>query len=117
MNAVVILLVGLAILVVAYITYGKWLAKQWGIDPSRPTPAHEMEDGRTTYLRKRQFFSAITSSIAGAGPINGPIQAAVFGWVPVLLWVLVGGIFSSALSTTSARCSLPSVIKDSPSVK
>ena len=98
MNAVVILLVGLAILVVAYITYGKWLAKQWGIDPSRPTPAHEMEDGKDYVPAKAPvLLGHHFSSIAGAGPINGPIQAAVFGWVPVLLWVLVGGIFFGAV--------------------
>ena len=98
MNAVVILLVGLAILVIAYLTYGRWLAKQWGVDPSRQTPAHEMEDGmdyvpaKTPVLLGHHF-----SSIAGAGPINGPIQAAVFGWVPVLLWVLIGGVFFGAV--------------------
>lgn len=98
MNAVVILLVGIAVLVVAYLTYGRWLAKQWGVDPSRSTPAHEMEDGidyvpaKTPVLLGHHF-----SSIAGAGPINGPIQAAVFGWVPVLLWVLIGGIFFGAV--------------------
>ncbi len=75
MNAVVILLVGLAILVVAYITYGKWLAKQWGIDPSRPTPAHEMEDGKDYVPAKAPvLLGHHFSSIAGAGPINGPIQ-------------------------------------------
>ena len=94
MNAVLILLVSIAVLLIGYIFYGSWLARQWGIDPSRPTPAHEMEDGMdyvpagAPVLMGHHF-----SSIAGAGPINGPIQAAVFGWVPVLLWVLVGGIF------------------------
>jgi carbon starvation protein len=98
MNAVVLLLVGIAILIIAYVTYGKWLADQWGVDPSKPTPAHEMEDGvdyvpaKTPVLLGHHF-----SSIAGAGPINGPIQAAVFGWVPVLLWVLIGGIFFGAV--------------------
>ncbi len=94
MNAAVLLIVSIAILVAGYVFYGGWLAKQWGIDPSRKTPAHELEDGmdyvpaKTPVLMGHHF-----SSIAGAGPINGPIQAAVFGWVPVLLWVLIGGIF------------------------
>ena len=98
MNGVVVLVVGIAILVVAYLTYGKWLAKQWGIDPSRETPSHTEEDGvdyvpaKAPVLMGHHF-----SSIAGAGPINGPIQAAVFGWVPVLLWVLIGGIFFGAV--------------------
>lgn len=98
MNAVVILLVGIAVLVVAYLTYGRWLAKQWGVDPSRSTPAHEMEDGMDYVPAKAPvLLGHHFSSIAGAGPINGPIQAAVFGWVPVLLWVLIGGVFFGAV--------------------
>ena len=98
MNGIAVLVIGIAILVVAYLTYGKWLAKQWGIDPSRETPSHTEEDGvdyvpaKAPVLMGHHF-----SSIAGAGPINGPIQAAVFGWVPVLLWVLIGGIFFGAV--------------------
>ncbi len=94
MNAAVLLIVSVLILVAGYVLYGGWLSKQWGIDPSRKTPAHELQDGmdyvpaKTPVLMGHHF-----SSIAGAGPINGPIQAAVFGWVPVLLWVLIGGIF------------------------
>ncbi|MCR5178545.1 MAG: carbon starvation protein A [Lachnospiraceae bacterium] len=94
MNAALLLIISAVVLVVGYIFYGGWLAKQWGIDPSRKTPAHELEDGvdyvpaKTPVVLGHHF-----SSIAGAGPINGPIQAAVFGWVPVLLWVLIGGIF------------------------
>lgn len=94
MNAVLLLVASAAVLVAGYVFYGGWLAKQWGIDPKRKTPAHELEDGmdyvpaKTPVLMGHHF-----SSIAGAGPINGPIQAAVFGWVPVLLWVLIGGIF------------------------
>ena len=98
MNAAVLLIVSIAVLVAGYVFYGRWLAKQWGVDPSRKTPAHEMEDGmdyiptKTPVVMGHHF-----SSIAGAGPINGPIQAAVFGWVPVLLWVLIGGIFFGGL--------------------
>lgn len=98
MNGIAVLVIGIVILVVAYLTYGKWLAKQWGIDPSKETPSHTEEDGvdyvpaKAPVLMGHHF-----SSIAGAGPINGPIQAAVFGWVPVLLWVLIGGIFFGAV--------------------
>lgn len=94
MNAALLLVMSVVILLAGYVLYGGWLAKQWGIDPKRKTPAHELEDGmdyvpaKTPVLMGHHF-----SSIAGAGPINGPIQAAVFGWVPVLLWVLIGGIF------------------------
>ena len=98
MNAAVILIVGIAILACGYIFYGGWLSKQWGIDPSRPTPAHELEDGMDYCPAKAPVLMGHHfSSIAGAGPINGPIQAAVFGWVPVLLWVLIGGIFFGAV--------------------
>lgn len=81
--------------VLGYIFYGGWLCKQWGVgDSNKATPAHEMEDGvdyvpaKAPVLMGHHF-----SSIAGAGPITGPIGAAMFGWVPVVLWILVGGIF------------------------
>ena len=97
MNAVLIFLVGCAILIVGYVTYGKWLSEQWGVDASRVTPAHELEDGMDYVPAKAPVLMGHHfSSIAGAGPINGPIQAAVFGWVPVTLWILIGGIFFGA---------------------
>lgn len=97
MNTLVILLISVAFLICGYLFYGRWLAKEWGVDPSRETPAHTMADGldycpaKTPVLLGHHF-----ASIAGAGPINGPILAAVFGWVPVLLWVLLGGVFFGA---------------------
>lgn len=98
MNAMLILIISVVVLLLGYVFYGGYLARQWGIDPNRPTPAHEQEDGNDyvpapPYMVLGHHFS----SIAGAGPINGPIQAAVFGWVPVLLWVLIGGIFLGAV--------------------
>lgn len=98
MSAVVILLIAIAALLCGYLFYGRWLAKQWGVDPNRETPAHELQDGKdyvpaAPYVVLGHHFS----SIAGAGPINGPIQAAIFGWVPVMLWVLIGGIFFGAV--------------------
>lgn len=94
MNALVLMAGSIIIFVIAYITYGGWLVKQWGIDPSRKTPAHEMNDG-IDYVPTNQavLLGHHFASIAGAGPINGPIQAAIFGWVPVFLWVVVGSIF------------------------
>ncbi|MGI5962536.1 MAG: carbon starvation protein A [Lawsonibacter sp.] len=98
MNAMLVVVVGIAILVVGYIFYGGWLAKQWGVDDSRSTPAHELEDGMDYVPAKAPVLMGHHfSSIAGAGPINGPIQAAVFGWLPVTLWVLIGGIFFGAV--------------------
>ena len=98
MNAMLVVIVGIAILIVGYIFYGGWLAKQWGVDDSKVTPAHELEDGMDYVPAKAPVLMGHHfSSIAGAGPINGPIQAAVFGWVPVVLWVLIGGIFCGAV--------------------
>lgn len=95
MNSLLLLIICIAILILGYIFYGGWLCKQWGVGDSRkPTPAHEMEDGvdyvpaKAPVLMGHHF-----SSMAGAGPITGPIGAAMFGWVPVVLWILVGGIF------------------------
>jgi carbon starvation protein len=98
MNATLVLLVAIVVLVVGYITYGGWLAKQWGVDDSNITPAHAYEDG-VDYVPAKPYvvLGHHFSSIAGAGPVNGPIQAAIFGWVPVLLWVLIGGIFFGAM--------------------
>ena len=92
MTALLIILAAVALLVIGYVVYGSWLAKQWGIDPTKKTPAYEKTDGvdyvpaKPAVLMGHHF-----SSIAGAGPINGPIQAAVFGWVPVFLWCVIGG--------------------------
>lgn len=98
MTALLIILAAIAILIVGYITYGSWLAKQWGIDPSRKTPAIEKEDG-VDYVAAPPavLMGHHFSSIAGAGPINGPIQASVFGWLPVFLWCVIGGIFFGGL--------------------
>ena len=98
MTAVLVLLVGCAILILGYVLYGKWLSVQWGVDDTKVTPAHELEDGMDYVPAKAPVLMGHHfSSIAGAGPINGPIQAAVFGWVPVVLWVLIGGIFFGAV--------------------
>ncbi|MCM1134535.1 MAG: carbon starvation protein A [Clostridium sp.] len=95
MNTLVLVLVCVAVLLCGYIFYGRWLCKQWGVGESKEaTPAHTMEDGvdyvpaKAPVLMGHHF-----SSIAGAGPITGPINAALFGWLPVVLWILVGGIF------------------------
>ncbi len=94
MNSLVLVLGSIIIFIIAYITYGAWLAKQWGVDPSRKTPAHTKNDGVDYVPAKAPvLLGHHFASIAGAGPINGPIAAAVFGWVPVVLWIIVGSIF------------------------
>ncbi len=98
MTAILIIVVAVALLVIGYVGYGSWLAKQWGVDPTKKTPAIEMEDGVDYVAAKPAVLMGHHfSSIAGAGPINGPIQAAVFGWVPVFLWCIIGGIFFGGL--------------------
>jgi carbon starvation protein len=103
MNSLVILLIGIIVLFIGYLTYGSWLAKQWGVDPSKETPAHTETDGRDYVPAKAPVLMGHHfASIAGAGPINGPILAAIFGWLPVLLWILIGGIFFGAVQDFSS---------------
>lgn len=98
MSAILIILAAIVLLVIGYVFYGNWLAKQWGIDPDRKTPAIELEDGVDYVAAKPAVLMGHHfSSIAGAGPINGPIQASVFGWLPVFLWCVIGGIFFGGL--------------------
>lgn len=98
MNGVVILLVAIICFIAAYAGYSKWLEKKWGIDPKAVTPAVRLEDGED-YVPEPAFvvFSHQFSSITGAGPVTGPIIAAMFGWVPAFLWILFGGIFFGAV--------------------
>lgn len=122
MTALLIILAAIVLLFIGYVAYGSYLAKQWGIDPSRKTPAQTNADGVDYVAAKPAVLMGHHfSSIAGAGPINGPIQAAVFGWVPVFLWCVIGGIFFGGLQDfgslfASARHegkSVGEIIKDS----
>ena len=92
MNGLVIVLIAIVVLGAGYLLYGRWLASKWGLDPKAKTPAYTHEDGQD-YVpsSKLTVFAHQFSSIAGAGPVTGPILASVFGWVPVLLWLLIGG--------------------------
>ena len=98
MSGILMMVIAIVVLGGAYLLYGRYLQNKWGIDPKAKTPAYEMEDGvdyvpaDTNVVFGHQF-----ASIAGAGPINGPIQAAIFGWLPVLLWILIGGVFFGAV--------------------
>ena len=103
MSGILMMVIALVVLGGAYLLYGRYLQNKWGIDPNAKTPAYELEDGvdyvpaDTNVVFGHQF-----ASIAGAGPINGPIQAAIFGWLPVLLWILVGGVFFGAVQDFAA---------------
>ena len=122
MIAILIILAAIVLLAIGYVTYGSYLAKEWGVDPEKTTPAVEINDGVDYVAAKPAVLMGHHfSSIAGAGPINGPIQAAVFGWVPVFLWCIVGGIFIGGLhdygalfaSTRNGGKSVGEIIKTS----
>ena len=95
MNGLVLLIISVAVLVCGYLFYGRWLCKQWGVgELDKPTPAHALEDGIDYVPAKAPILMGHHfSSIAGAGPITGPIGAAGFGWLACTLWILIGGIF------------------------
>lgn len=103
MNGLVVLGITILILAAAYLLYGRYLAKSWGIDPKAITPACEKEDG-IDYVPSNSWevFAHQFSSIAGAGPVTGPVMAMMFGWLPALLWVLIGGIFFGAVQDFGA---------------
>lgn len=94
MNAFILLLIGIVAFFIAYIGYGSFLAKKWGIDPGKKTPAHTLTDGKDYVpTDAKVLLGHHFSSIAGAGPITGPIIATMFGWLPVYLWIVLGCIF------------------------
>ena len=97
MNGILLLVICSVCLLAGYVFYGRYLCKKWGVgENDQPTPAHTMEDGvdyvpaPAPVLMGHHF-----SSIAGAGPITGPISAvaAGFGWGACALWIVIGGIF------------------------
>ena len=105
MNGVVLMVVAAAVLAAGYLGYGRWLASKWGVDREALTPACRMEDGKNfSPASAFTVFSHQFSSICGAGPVTGTIVAMAFGWLPVVLWVLVGGIFFGAVHDFGALC-------------
>ncbi len=103
MNGLTLVGIAIVVLVLAYLLYGRWLVKTWGIDPNAKTPAYRYEDGQD-YVPASRFtvFSHQFNSITGAGPVTGPIIAAMFGWLPAFLWLLVGGVFFGAVQDFTA---------------
>ena len=98
MNGIVLMLVAAVVLACGYLLYGRWLSNKWGVDAKALTPARRMEDGNSfSPASAFTVFSHQFSSICGAGPVTGTIVAMAFGWLPVVLWVLVGGIFFGAV--------------------
>ena len=103
MNGLTLVGIAIVVLAFAYILYGRWLVKTWGIDPKAKTPAVRLEDGQD-YVPASRFtvFSHQFNSITGAGPVTGPIIAAMFGWLPAFLWLLIGGVFFGAVQDFTA---------------
>ena len=103
MNGLLLLGIASIILIAAYLLYGRYLVKTWGIDPNAKTPAVEREDGVDFVpSSKWEVFAHQFSSIAGAGPVTGPVMAMVWGWLPAFLWIIVGGIFFGAVQDFGA---------------
>ena len=103
MSGLAVVVFAIIVFICAYCFYGRWLVKTWGIDPDAKTPAYRFEDGKDfTPASKFTVFAHQFSSITGAGPVTGPIIAAAFGWVPALLWLLIGGVFFGAVQDFTA---------------
>ncbi len=103
MTGLEIMLIAIVVLAIGYFGYAKWLEKTWGIDLKRPTPAMSKNDGKDFSPASRwTVFAHQFTSITGAGPVTGPIIAAMFGWLPALLWMLVGGVFFGAVQDFTA---------------
>src|SRR5690554_3199912 len=98
MNLILLLLISGAVLIGAYFTYGKFVVDKLKVDNKNITPAHLHEDG-VDYVPSKipVVLGHHFSSIAGAGPIVGPILAVTFGWIPAVIWILVGGVFFGAV--------------------
>jgi carbon starvation protein len=104
MSLLPIILCSAVILTIAYFTYGRMVARLLRLDPNKPTPAVEMRDGLDYEPIDSKFLmSQHFSAIAAAGPIVGPIAAGLaFGWVPALIWILVGSIFIGGVHDMAA---------------
>jgi carbon starvation protein len=98
MSLALLLLISAVLLLAAYKFYGSFVYKKFGLDDARKSPAHQLRDG-IDYEPSKPIvvLGHHFASIAGAGPIVGPIIAVTFGWIPAVIWILVGGIFFGAV--------------------
>ena len=103
MNGMWLLLGSLAYFAIAYVVYGRFVSRRFGIDNSRPCPSHTEADG-IDYVPTHPavLFGHHFASIAGAGPIVGPVLAALYGWLPAILWILIGCVFIGAMHDFAA---------------
>ena len=98
MNSVFLVLAAVVFFILGYRLYSKYISRVLDIDNSRETPAHTKKDG-VDYLPAKApvLLGHHFASIAGAAPIIGPVVAATYGWIPVYLWIIIGGIFIGAV--------------------
>lgn len=97
MNGALLLFVASACFLAGYFLYARMIERKLGVDPSRPTPAHTRNDGVDFVpAHPAVLFGHHFASIAGAGPIVGPVLAAEFGWASVALWIVLGCVFIGA---------------------
>lgn len=98
MSLSLLLLISAIILLFAYRIYGKYVYNKFGLSDTRKAPSHTLRDG-IDYEPSKPIvvLGHHFASIAGAGPIVGPIIAVTFGWIPAVIWILVGGIFFGAV--------------------
>ena len=98
MNLIVLIIISAIILITAYYTYGKYVSKKLGVDNSNITPSNTLEDGIDYVPTKSPLvLGHHFASIAGAGPIIGPVIAVAFGWIPAVIWIIIGGVFFGAV--------------------
>lgn len=97
MNGLTLMACSIIALFLGYRWYAKWLEHTWGIDPKAKTPAELHHDGDYAPASKWTVFAHQFTSITGAGPVTGPIIAAMFGWLPATLWMIIGAIFFGAV--------------------
>lgn len=103
MNGLILMACTIVALFVGYRFYARWLENTWGVDPNAKTPAQLKNDGNDYVpTSKWTVFSHQFTSITGAGPVTGPIIAAMFGWLPATLWMIFGCIFFGAVQDFTA---------------
>ena len=103
MNGLILMACTIVALFVGYRFYARWLEKTWGVDPNAKTPDQTKNDGKDYVpTSKWSVFSHQFTSITGAGPVTGPIIAAMFGWLPATLWMIFGCIFFGAVQDFTA---------------
>ncbi len=104
LNSLLLAAIGVAMIIAGYLLYSKYLAQRvYALDDSRPTPAHQFEDGVDFVpTNKYVLWGHHFTSVAGAAPIVGPAVAVIWGWLPAFLWVTLGTVFFAGMHDLGA---------------